>query len=91
MYPAPRTVWISGRAAAVDLAAQPADVRLDDVGLRIEMVLPDLFEQHLARDEPALGAHQEFEQPELARLKVDRLSAAAHGAGDEVHFEIAAP
>ena len=53
------------------------------------MVLPDLFEQHRARDKPALRAHQEFEQPEFARLKVDRLSAAAHGAGDEIHFEIA--
>ena len=69
-------------AAAVDLAAQPTDVRLDDVGLRIEMVFPHLFEQHLARDKPALGAHQEFEQAELARLEVDRVYAAAHGARD---------
>ena len=53
------------------------------------MVFPHLFEQHLARDKPALGAHQEFEQAELARLEVDRLSAAAHGARDQVHFEIA--
>ena len=53
------------------------------------MVLPDLFEQHRASDKPALRAHEELEQPEFARLKVDRLSAPAHGAGDEVHFEIA--
>ena len=55
----------------------------------IEMELPHLFEQHLARHDAALAAQQEFEQPEFARLQVDVLAAAPNGAGDEIHFEIA--
>ena len=53
------------------------------------MELPNLLEQHLARDDAALAAHQEFQQPEFARLQIDVLPAAPDGARDEIQFEIA--
>src|SRR5690606_29530527 len=52
--------------AAVDLRAQPADVHVDHVGLRVEVVVPDALEQHRARDHLTRMAHQELEQLELA-------------------------
>ena len=77
-------------ALGVDLAAQPADVDVDDVGARVEAVVPDAFEQHGAGDDPALAAHQVFEHLELARQELDAALAAAGGAGDEVELEVGA-
>src|SRR5579863_8992637 len=50
------------REAAIDFAAQAADLHIDDVGLRIEMAVPHCFEQHGAGDDLALVAHQISEQ-----------------------------
>src|SRR4051812_21589634 len=66
----------------VDLGAQPRDVCLDDAGLRVEVEIPDPFQEHRAGDHLALVAHQHLEQPELARLQVDDLSGPPHGAAD---------
>src|SRR5690348_10452041 len=55
----------------VDLGAQAADMGFDHAGLRIEMEIPDILEQHGAGDDPAFAAHQVFEQPEFLRLKID--------------------
>ena len=55
------------------------------------MELPNLLEQHLAGDEPALAAHEKFEQPKFARLQRDLLPAAVHGARNKIHFEVARP
>src|SRR5271156_1933286 len=43
---------------AVDLGPEPRDVHVDDVGLRIEMVIPDVFEQHGAGDHLSGVLHQ---------------------------------
>src|SRR5271156_6077561 len=56
---------------AVDLGPQPRYVHVDDVGLRIEVIVPDVFEQHRARDDLAGVLHQILEQPEFARLQRD--------------------
>ena len=53
-----------GENAAIDLGAETADVRLDDVHLQIEVELPHLLRQHLSRHDPALAAQQKFDQPE---------------------------
>ncbi|MNJ56770.1 hypothetical protein D3C77_523330 [compost metagenome] len=62
---------------------------VDDVGLGVEMVFPDLLQQHGARHRLAGVAHQEFQQLKLARLQVDLLALAMHGAGDQVHLQVA--
>src|SRR3954447_5307257 len=72
----------------VDLRAQAADVRLDDAGLGIEVEVPYPFEQHGARHHPALVAHQDFEQRELAGLQFDAHPAARYRPLYDVEFEI---
>jgi len=55
----------------VNLVAQPANSGLDDVCLRIEIVIPDMFHNHRFRYNPSRIAHQVFQQGELARLQID--------------------
>src|SRR5690606_15674564 len=63
----------------VDLRAQPADVRLDDGGMRVEMEIPHVLQQHGARNDLPGVAHEIFEQPELLRLQLDAAAGARHG------------
>src|SRR5262245_29846778 len=51
----------------IDLVAQAADQHVDNVGLRIEVVLPHVRENHRFRDDLPGVAHQELEQRELTR------------------------
>src|ERR1044071_2260352 len=62
----------------VDLVAQTAHQHVDDVGLRIECVLPDVRQDHRLGDDATGVAHQVFEQAELARPQLDRTAVAAH-------------
>src|SRR3546814_17022315 len=64
--------------AAVDLLPQTADMLVDDVGLRIEMIVPDMFEQHRARHHPPFVAREIGEDAKFARVEVERLAAAPH-------------
>ena len=75
--------------ALVDLGAQPRDVHVDDVGLRIEVIVPDVLEQHGAGHHLAGVLHQIFEQAELARLQRDRLAAARDRVAEPVELEVA--
>src|SRR5882672_6225849 len=45
----------------VDLRAQPRNVHIDDIGLRIEVVVPDIFQEHRARHHLAGMLHEIFE------------------------------
>src|SRR5581483_10246189 len=51
----------------IDLLAKPADEHIDDVGLRIEAVLPHVRQNHGFRDDSTGIAHEIFEQRELTR------------------------
>ena len=75
----------------VDLLPQPADMHVDDVGLRVEVIVPDVLEQHRAGHDMAGVAHQVFEQLELARQQLDRLVAALDRAGQQVELEVGDP
>src|SRR5215510_1025923 len=46
----------------VQLATHAPDIDVDDVGRGIEMKVPDVLEQHGARDHAALVAHQILQQ-----------------------------
>src|ERR1700722_18637964 len=73
----------------VDLGAQARDMHVDHIGLRIEMIVPDVFEQHGARDHFAGVLHEIFEQPEFARLQDDFLPCPRHFMREPVEFEVA--
>src|SRR5579864_6562701 len=51
----------------VELLSQTAYMNIDDVGLRIEVVIPDLLQEHGAGDDVPGMPHQILEEPELAR------------------------
>src|SRR5664280_497311 len=53
---------------SVDFGPQPRHVDVDNVGLRIEVIVPDVLEQHSAGHHLAGVLHQIFEQAKLARL-----------------------
>src|SRR5271170_2455647 len=76
------------RKALVDLGSQSRNVHVDDVGLRIEMVVPDILQQHRPGDNLAGMAHEIFQQAEFARLKLQFLPGAAHLVRKPVELEI---
>src|SRR5271169_2102136 len=74
--------------AFVNLGAQPADMGFDHVRARIEMNVPDVLEQHRARDHLVSMAHQVFKQAEYPRLQLDQLPATPHCARQQIEFQI---
>src|SRR3546814_16382853 len=63
---------------------------VDDVGLRIEMIVPDMFEQHRPRHHPPFVAREIGEDAKFARGEVDRLAAAPHRLTAQIDPAIAA-
>src|ERR1700722_18769217 len=58
-------------AGEIDLAAEPSDMDVDEVGARVEVIMPDLLEEHGSGDNLAMVPDQMFEQAELPRLQVE--------------------
>src|SRR3974390_208587 len=73
----------------VDLAAHPPDIDVDDIRRRIEVEVPDVLEQHGARDHASFVAHQIFQKLELLRQEIDLLAVPAHRPRYQVDGEVA--
>ena len=73
---------------AVDFIAEAADEDVDDVGLGIEMIIPDMFEDHGLGDDFVLVPQEVFQEEKFAGLEIDLGGAAPDFAGEEVHLEI---
>src|SRR5678816_3347411 len=71
--------------ALLELSPKSADVNVDHVGRRIEMIIPDLLEQHRAGDDPPFVPGEIFKKQIFARLEVELLAAALHGAREGVN------
>ena len=71
----------------IELAAQVADLDVDDIGLGDEFEIPHVLEQHRPGHDLAGAAHEIFEQGEFPRQQIDRLAVALYGPLDEVHFQ----
>src|SRR5882724_7663441 len=78
-----------GRAALVELAPQVADIDVDDVGLAVELPAPHPLGDLRSAERLAGMAQQVFEHGELARRQHDRVLAPHHGAGAEIHGNLA--
>src|SRR5580698_6166128 len=76
---------------AIDLGAQARHMHIDHIGLRIEMIVPHMFEQHGARDHFAGVLHQIFEQPKFARLQDDFLGLTGNLVRQAVKREVGDP
>ena len=78
------------RVVGVDLGAETGDDDVDDVGLGIEAVVPDVFENHGLADGAAGVAEQEGEERKFAGLQIDGLAGASDFARDEVERDVTA-
>src|SRR5271155_2123515 len=75
--------------AAVDLAAYPADIDVDDIGHRIKMQVPHVLQQHRSGNHLVDVASQVFEQLKLAGHQVYHPAAPASEPCQEINFEVA--
>src|SRR5215469_7816642 len=73
----------------VNLATQPSNIDVDDIGRRIEMKVPHVLQQHGAGYDAAFIAHQIFQQLEFLGKKFDAPAAPAGGPRDQVDREVA--
>src|SRR5271154_1941844 len=78
--------WL--RESLVYLRAQPRDMHIDDIGLGVEMIVPDVFQQQGPGHDLAGVLHEVFEQPEFARLERDLPAAANDPMRQPVELEI---
>src|SRR5271155_846437 len=58
-------------AGGIELAAQVADLDVDDVGLRHELEIPHILEQHRSGHDLAGAPHEIFQQGEFPRQQID--------------------
>src|SRR5271155_5355824 len=61
-------------ARGVELAAQVADLDVDDVGLRQEFEIPHILEQHCPGNDLTGAAHEIFQELEFPRKQIDQLA-----------------
>ena len=66
-----------GLEVAIDLLAQARHEHVDDVGAGVEVVAPDVRQDHRLGQHAPWIAHQVLEQRELARAQVDRRARRA--------------
>src|SRR5258705_13725988 len=71
----------------VDLVPQPPHMHVDQVGVRHEFVVPDLLEQHCARQQLILTAHHIFEQTKYTWKKIDRTTVALGGTRQQIELK----
>ena len=74
--------------ARVDLAAEVGDVRLDDVGLAVEVVVPDVIEDLGLGQHPLRVGHEVAEQLELRGREGDQLAGLPDLVGVVVEGEV---
>jgi hypothetical protein len=65
---------------AVDLAPDPADVDIEDVGVRVKVQIPYVLEQERPRHHVAFVAHEIFQDLKLPRQEIEVASAATRPA-----------
>src|SRR5450755_2049545 len=75
-------IWV------VHFAAEVAHVDVHDVVDAIEALVPDVFDDHGARQNPARIRHQVFEQGIFFRGQVNPFAAALHLLREAIEFQI---
>ena len=75
-------------AATGNLSAQSANMALDDIGLGIEVKLPDALQQHRARHDAVGMAHKKLKQQEFPGLKIDAFATARYAAPQQVELHV---
>ena len=77
-----------GREGRVDLGPQPLDRDLDDIGVAVEVHVPDQLGDRGLGEDLALAPRQHREQRELLGRQVDARAAAPGLARDQVDLQV---
>ena len=72
----------------VNFGPQSADMNINNIGLGIKMIIPDVLEQHRSGNNLPLVAHQEFEKFEIAWLQRDLLVAPFDFPRQQIHMQV---
>src|SRR6476646_11968031 len=72
----------------IDPIAEPAHEDVDDIGLRVEVVFPDVGQDHRFRHDVPCVSYQIFEQRELARTQLDHGSPPRHLSRQQIQRQI---
>src|ERR1017187_10216337 len=76
------------RAVRVDLRPEARDHDVDDVGLGIEAVVPDVLKDHRLADGPPRVPQEEGEQREFPGLELDARAGERYLAGHQVELYV---
>src|SRR5499433_1688832 len=79
------------RSSPIHLPSQAANIDVDDVRHGIEMQIPDVLQEQRARNDLTRVANEIRQELELLRQQLDLPPLAAHGAGEQVHLQVAHP
>ena len=74
--------------ALVNLAAQPPNVDIDDIGQRVFIGAPNVGQNALAAEQPAGRGHEQFQQRQFARGERHRRAAARGAHGFQVELQV---
>ena len=80
-----------GRTVLVELLAEIAHVGLADVGVAVEVVVPDVVEDLRLGDHPRRVFHEEAQHLELGRGEIDVVPGPTHRVGIDVEFDVGEP
>src|SRR5262252_31111 len=75
--------------AAVDFAAHPPDIDVDDIGRWVEVEIPDMLQQHRAGNHLADIANQILEKLKFPRQQLDLAAAPADNPRQQVDLQVA--
>ena len=76
-------------AIFIYLFAQPADQYINNIGRRIEVHVPNMFQDHCSGNNPLTVPQHVFEQRELFMLQFDQFAAAPGFTGQKIYFKVA--
>src|SRR5579884_921592 len=77
-----------GSIFPIEFLADAVDVYLDHIGGSFPVGLPQVLAQHLARDDLAGVAQEQFEDTELGRRQVDLDVALLHAPRGQVEMDV---
>ena len=93
LYPSPRTVmrWLGLVRVDLDLLAEPLHVDVERLRVAEVVGAPDLLDQEVARQQPALASQERLEQLELLGRERDELAPHPDLVPGHVHLDRARP
>src|SRR5207302_5984815 len=75
----------------IHFAAQTADVNINNVGDAVEALVPDMFDDHRSRQNPAGIGHQVFKESVFFQCEFNASACALHLLRQTIEFKVVHP